>query len=88
MVEGSDCVRGREPGQRTTSVRVKEAGRPGHAGKPGVHYPLNDLGKGLEQNYDTEGCGRVISGPAGLIKHNAIGLLKSHGVGAVRHQRG
>jgi len=52
--ECGDRVRGREAGQRAALVWIQEAGCPGHAGESGVHDPLEDLRKSLEQDYNAE----------------------------------
>ena len=69
-------------------MRVEEAGSLGHAGESRIHYPLEDFRKGLEQDYNPEGRGRVIRGLAGLVQHNAIGSFEGEWVGTVRHQGG
>ena len=60
MSEGGYCVRGGEASQRTALVRVKEAHGPGHTGESRVHDPLEDLGKRLEQDNNTERGGGVV----------------------------
>ena len=55
MGEGGDRVGGQEACQRAALVGVEEARCPGHTGESRVHYPLEDLGEGLEQHNHPEG---------------------------------
>jgi len=84
--ECGNCVRGREASQRSALVWVEKAGYPGYTGESGIHYPLQDLGESLEQDYDTEGRGGVIRGLPWFVEHDTIGPFEGKWVGTICHQ--
>jgi len=55
MGEGGNSIQSRQAGKRAALVRIEEASGTGHSGESRVHYPFEDLRKGLEKNYYTEG---------------------------------
>ena len=88
MYQSGAGVGGTEAREGATLVGVEEAGLAGQPRESDCHNPLQYLGDRFEEDYDAEGCRRVIKGFAWFIEDYSVGMLEAGGVVPKGDQRG